>query len=263
MSFKVYLVGRSNFDVDSFISFMNNQKTTWKRTSGSTESEEIAEIAGRICYMSFGKNQSSKSNSDYIRSLILRGHESILEHLSWTFLITGVSRAFTHQLVRHRVGFSFSQLSQQYYAHTDAEFVTPSLLKKYPKALDAWRSAVKGAKETYRNIFESLSEMEKESNNDLKKKEIKRAMHSASRSILPNATATIILVTANARAMRYFLKVRGSIPGDEEMRRVSSEILRLLLSEAPAFFFDFRIEKLSDGSDIVIQKEATKNRKVS
>lgn len=260
MSLKVYIIGRSSFDVDPFISFLNDQKKTWKRTPEATESEEIAEIAGRICYMSFGKNQSTKSNADYIRSLILRGHESVLEHVNWTFLITGISRAFTHQLVRHRVGFSFSQLSQQYYSHAEAEFVTPHLLKKYPNALDAWDRAVKVAKETYLNIIESLSEMERELNNELKKKEIRRAIHSASRSILPNATETKILVTANARAIRYFLKVRGSIPGDEEMRRVSAEILRLLLSEAPAFFFDFQIEKLSDGSEIVTHQETTMNR---
>jgi len=260
MSLKVYLIGRSSFDVESFISFLKNEKITWKRTPGATEPEEIAEIAGRICYMSFGKNQSSKSNSDYIRNLISNGHESVLEHISWTFLITGVSRSFSHQLVRHRVGFSFSQLSQQYYSHANAEFVMPSLLTKYPNALAAWNRSVKVAKETYRNIFKFLWETERESNNDLERKEIKRAIHSTSRSILPNATETKIVATANARSIRYFLKVRGSIPGDEEMRRVSVELLGLLLSEAPAFFSDFRIEKLSDGSEIVIHQDMTKNR---
>lgn len=261
MNIKVYLIGQSKFDVDRFVSFLSDQETSWKRSPDALESEELAEIAGRICYMSFGENQSKETNAEYVRRLIIMGHESILEHVSWTFLITGVTRAFTHQLVRHRIGFAFSQFSQQYHDHKNAGFVEPPLLRNSPGALAAWQRSVRMAQEAYRTILESLQESETEVGVDIQRKEIRRAIRSAARSVLPNATETKILMTANARALRHFLKVRGSIPGDEEMRRVAAEILKHLYEKAPSFFFDFNIEKLSDGSPTVIQKKPLGNRK--
>lgn len=256
MSLRVYLVGRSHFEVDAFLSFLYHQETSWKRSADATEAEEIVEVCGRLCYMSFGEAQSPRSNAEYIRRLILMGHESVLEHVDWTFLLTGVSRAFTHQLVRHRVGFAFSQLSQQYHDEKDAEFVEPSHLKEFPSALTAWRHAMQTAKEAYRTIAKSLQQLEAAPDLALQQKELKRAIRSAARSVLPNATATKIMITANARALRHFLKVRGAIPGDEEMRRVAAALLTHLQIEAPSLFFDFAIDTLPDGSPIVIQHTA-------
>lgn len=255
MSLKVYLVGWPHFDVETFVSFLRDRGTVWKRSTGATEPDEIVEVAGRICYMSFGENQSPRSNAEYIRRLIHMGHESVLEHVNWTFVLTGVSRAFTHQLVRHRVGFAFSQLSQQYHDETEAEFVEPLQLRKFPSALAAWQRAVRVAKEAYRDILESLREAEAEVGVELQQREIRRAIRSAARSVLPNATETKIMLTANARALRHFLRVRGSIPGDEEMRWVAAALLDRLRVEAPSVFFDFHIDTLPDGSPIVIQEE--------
>jgi flavin-dependent thymidylate synthase len=78
--------------------------------------EKIVENAGRVCYLSF-ENLSGRSTELYIQNLIRQGHESVLEHASWTFVLTGVSRSFSHQMVRHRAGFAYSQLSQQYVDH--------------------------------------------------------------------------------------------------------------------------------------------------
>lgn len=207
--------------------------------------------------MSFGENQSPRTNTEYVRRLIEMGHESVLEHVSWTFLLTGVSRPFTHQLVRHRVGFAFSQLSQQYHDETDADFVVPSPLRKAPKALAAWQRAIQVYQEAYREIVESVREVEPDAELELQKKEVRRAMRSAARSVLPNATATKIVVTANARALRYFLKIRGSIPGDGEMCKVAAELLKYMQKEAPSLFFDFHIDTLPDGSPIVRHEEVT------
>jgi len=216
-----------------------------------TQAEEIVEAAGRVCYMSFGKAQSPRTNAEYIQNLIQMGHESVLEHVNWTFLLTGISRACTHQLVRHRVGFSFSQLSQQYHDEIDAEFIEPSALNLSPDAQIVWKKAVKTAKAAYCKIMQSLKQLEDKVGKDLNKMELRRAIRSIARSILPNATETKIVMTANARALRYFLKTRGSIPGDEEMRRMASELLKQLQKDAPSIFSDFRINMLSDGSPIV------------
>jgi thymidylate synthase (FAD) len=252
---RIYLIGRSHFHIEGFLSFLQKEDTEWHRTPGATELEEVVEVSGRVCYMSFGDKQSPRSNADYIANLISQGHESVLEHVSWTFLLVGVSRAFTHQLVRHRVGFSFSQLSQQYYEETAATFVEPAHLQKSPKALEAWNKAVAVSQESYRTILDSLKELNGTPGLDLQQKEFKRAIRSAARSVLPNATETKIVITANARSLRYFFKVRGSIPGDVEMREVAAALFKSVQSEAPSLFADFCLETLSDGSPVLAQHE--------
>jgi thymidylate synthase (FAD) len=82
-------------------------------------------------------------------------------------------------------------------------------------------------------------------------REKRRALRSAARSVLPNATATVIVVTANARAIRHFLKVRGQIEGDAEMREVCAALLQAVGPDAPAIFGDFVVEKLADDTPIV------------
>src|SRR5215472_9732606 len=139
---KVYLVSETAFDLSEMEAFLRQSRTSWRKTTGTTPADQIVEAAGRICYMSFGKHQSPRDNGEYVKHLVRQGHESVLEHVSWGFLITGISRAFTHQLVRHRVGFAFSQLSQQYHEERDATFVEPTNLAAFPAARAAWQSAV-------------------------------------------------------------------------------------------------------------------------
>jgi thymidylate synthase (FAD) len=251
---RVYLIAQTRFDAEAFCAFLVQADATWSRSPSATEAEELVEAAGRVCYMSFGPRQSPKTNEDYIRHLISMGHESVLEHVNWTFIIAGVSRAFTHQLVRHRVGFAFSQLSQQYHDESEAQFVEPLYLDQFPAAQAAWHRSVEAARETYRQIRDAVADEEVRLGLGGQKRESLRAIRSMARSVLPNATETKIVVTANARAVRHFLRVRGAIPGDAEMRLVAAELLKILSDEAPALFFDFRIEQLPDGSPLVVQR---------
>jgi len=251
---KLYVIGRPNFDEKALIAFLRGQQTSWKRTRGVTQAEELVEVSGRICYMSFGNMQSPRSNKEYIRNLIKMGHESVLEHVSWTFILAGVSRAFTHQLVRHRVGFSFSQLSQQYHDETNAELVEPQILKLSKTAKQAWLNATKASTAAYKAIIQSLEDETSVLSKGLTKKEYARLIRSAARSVMPNATETKIGVTANARALRHFLRVRGTIPGDEEMRFAAALILKTISKEAPSLFDDFSIQKMSDGSPIIVHE---------
>ena len=260
MPLRIYLIGRSHLDFDALNRFLLDHNASWKRSNDVAQGEEIVEIAGRLCYMSFGKRQKH-TNKDFIHHLLRKGHESVLEHVNWTFLVCGVSRAFTHQLVRHRVGFSFSQLSQQYYDQTEAEFIKPPILAKFPKACAAWEQAIHITKKSYREILGELATLDIPSQNGISKKEARRLIRSSARSVLPNATETKIVMTANARAIRNFLCARGSIPGDEEMRMVCAELLKLLKDEAPAIFMDFEIETLGDGSPIVIHREVKEKTK--
>lgn len=252
MKSRLFLLSRPQFDVQAFLSFVTEEGADWHRSPDAKPGEELVEVAGRVCYMSFGKKQSPRSNREYILNLIASGHESVLEHVNWTFLLAGVSRAFTHQLVRHRVGLAFSQLSQQYHEETDAVFVEPAHLQGSPQAIKTWREAISIVQQAYKTVLDSLMR-ENASSIGLDKKEFKRAMYSAARSILPNATETKIVMTANARALRHIFAVRGTIPGDIEMREVMAGLFRLVESEAPALFADFQLKKLSDGIPILEQ----------
>jgi thymidylate synthase (FAD) len=100
-------------------------------------------------------------------------------------------------------------------------------------------------------ILDSLGELEGASDLELPNREFKRAIRSAARSVLPNATETKIVLTANARALRHFFEIRGSIPGDIEMREVVAEIFRVVQPEAPSLFDDFTLEILQDATPVL------------
>jgi len=251
---KIYLISRPDINFEEIQTFLRDEYAVWDWTEDVSNSENLVELAGRICYMSFGKRRNRK-NCDFIRNLINRKHDSVLEHVSWSFIITGVSRSFSHQLVRHRIGFSFSQLSQQYKGHRKAPFLPPPLLSKHPIAKKEWEKTIRQISIAYNNILDILTSKKLENDLDFESKEIDRALKSAVRSILPNATETKLYVSANARALRHFLKIRGAIKGDYEMREFAVELLQILKKEAPSIFSDFIIKKLPDGSRTVIQND--------
>jgi len=241
----IYIIARPSFLFDNFTTFLSSSGTTWKSENAS-DAELLIEAAGRICYMSFGAKQFRQDNKAYLSNLIESGHESVLEHASWSFLFTGVSRAFTHQLVRHRVGFSFSQLSQQYHDESETLFVAPAEIRSDPELLSVWAAAMRDTRDTYKTLLNRMKDR-----SSYGRKEMLRALRSAARSALPNCTETKLVVTANARALRHFLKVRGAIEGDIEMREVSAKLLQLLQSETANLFSDFAIDTHLDGFPIV------------
>lgn len=244
---RVYLLARPLF-TDAHLEFLRDslppEEAHWLEDDGVTPADRLVEFAGRVCYMSFGRAQSERTNADYIRNLIRNGHESVLEHAVWTFALAGVSRAFTHQFVRHRVGFSYSQLSQQYHDESAARFVRPVELDAHPTAVAIWEHAIAETQEAYTKLVANLQGTKMG-------REARRALRSAARSVLPNATESIVVTTANARAIRHFLKVRGAIVGDSEMRAVSAALIDALRPEAPALFADFIVEYPGDGLPLV------------
>ncbi|MEM8983723.1 MAG: FAD-dependent thymidylate synthase [Pseudomonadota bacterium] len=240
---QIYLISRPEIDLNAIELFLRRRDLDWARTKDAHSPEELVEFAGRVCYLSFTKDTAKVRypNSRYIENLIQQGHESVLEHATWTFVFDGVSRAFTHQLVRHRIGFSYSQLSQQYFEDDAFDPVEPVELAEHPELREIWRASIESAREAYRRLLkgfqQSLSSRDKES---------LRSVRSAARTLLPNATATAIVVTANARALRHFLDLRGAIAGDSEMRAVCVRLLEVLRLEAPELFSDFQIVDTDD-----------------
>lgn len=249
---KVYIISRPVFEAIGVDRYLFDNALNWNKDEYSTDAEKIIEVSGRICYRSFTDDKSKMRfpNSEYIKNLIVQGHESVLEHINWTFILDGVSRSFTHQLVRHRIGFSYSQLSQQYHDESDAEVIMPMGLSELHPAYSPWRDAVSGMLSAYRSLIHSDIEGGPEGG-----RERLRWIRSIARSLLPNAVSTTIAVTANARALRHFFEVRGSIEGDYEMREICSLLLAEISKDAPSVFDDFKIEKHADGAFIVRKKK--------
>src|SRR5262249_36540115 len=133
-------------------------------------------------------------------------HGSVLEHAVWNFVFTGVSRSCTHELVRHRAGWAYSQLSQRYVDESVAEHVEPDVIAADPAMHQVWLDAVTHAHQAYVKLVDMLAERYKEEPDRTQRRKLARQ---AARSVLPNATETKIFVSANARALRHFIEMRG------------------------------------------------------
>jgi thymidylate synthase (FAD) len=208
----------------------------------STDGERLAEFAGRLCYMS-QHNPAKRTTRDYLENIKKQGHGSVLEHANYSLLLEGVSRSLTHELVRHRAGFAYSQLSQRYVDESDAAFVVPPAIVGDEALESAWLAQIEAAQSSYVALVAQLMERYGWVADKVHRRKMARE---AARGVLPNSTETKIVVTGNARAWRTMLELRSSEGAELEIRRAAVAILRVLKAEAPAFFSDFEIYTADD-----------------
>ncbi|MFI5273542.1 MAG: FAD-dependent thymidylate synthase [Ktedonobacterales bacterium] len=245
---EVYVVGRQTLDSAEVQRFLRDHETSWE-TDSENSSELIVELAGRVCYMSFGGRQFRKTNKDYVGNLINQGHGSVLEHAVWDLLLTGVSRSLTHELVRHRAGVGISQLSQRYVDESSADFIEPRVIADDPELHAQWLRAVEASHEAYKVLVAGLAERVQRQHPDLPRTQRLKMAKEAARSVLPNATETKLLFSANARALRWIITLRGGEGAEPEIRRLAVKLCRLMQQEAPNLFDDFEIVRLNDGTE--------------
>jgi thymidylate synthase (FAD) len=237
---RVYLVGRQVVDDGGIERFLADHGLSWS-TDTEVGGEALAELAGRVCYMSYGKGR--RTNREFIGHIVDVGHGSVLEHAVWSFMITGVSRSFTHELVRHR-HFSYSQLSQRYVDESESEFVEPDVIAEDPELHATWVESVNAARAAYDRLIAGLErKFAAEPDRTLRRKMARQA----ARSVLPNATETKIFVTGNARALRHFVELRGSEHAEVEIRKVAVAMLEILRAESPSMFGDYELRPLPGG----------------
>ena len=207
----------------------------WKGESSS--GERLAEFAGRICYMS-QHNPAQRSTAEYLENIKKQGHGSVIEHAVYVLLIEGISRSCSHELVRHRAGFGYSQLSQRYVDESHAAFVVPPAILGDASLEAEWERQVGAAQEAYVRAVEALMQRYEWVSDKVHRRKMARE---AARSVLPNATETKVVVSANARAWRTMLELRCGEGAELEIRRMAVACLRVLQHEAPALFSDFEI----------------------
>jgi thymidylate synthase (FAD) len=228
------LISRPNFTMPDHLA------VNW--IGDSTDGERLAEFAGRLCYMS-QHNPTKRATREYLENIKKQGHGSVLEHANYSILLEGVSRSLTHELVRHRAGFAYSQLSQRYVDESEANFVIPPAVAGDEALEGAWRGQVESAQAVYVDLVAKLMDRYGWVQDKVHRRKMARE---AARAVLPNATETKIVVTANARAWRTMLELRSSEGAELEIRRMAVAVLRLLQREAPGFFSDFEIYESED-----------------
>ncbi|MEA3398060.1 MAG: FAD-dependent thymidylate synthase [Chloroflexota bacterium] len=185
--------------------------TRYLCSDGATEA--LLEHAGRVCYRSEPRGNSAA----FLRARLRDGHESIIEHASATFEINGISRACSHQLVRHRLA-SYSQESQRYVDMSEPELVIPDAIAGDPEALAIWESFAGEVASAYRAL------------------RARGVRKEDARFVLPNATATRIVVTMNFRELRHFFHQRITPEAQWEIREMALRMLELVAPYAPTIF---------------------------
>ncbi len=277
----VYLLSKQMVVEGELDRFLADHGVAWQSDS-EVAAEVVTETAGRVCYMSFAKPRPG-GNAAYLTHIKEVGHGSVLEHAVWSFLFTGVSRTLTHELVRHRAGWAYSQLSQRYVDESVAELVVPpDLWTEVDAAVRAaklytgsespdlsyeslveyncfgafstdeewagyeWLEAVAHSQLAYRRLGDYQAK--KAAGRGLSGTESRKFARQSARSVLPNATETKITVTANARALRHFLEQRGSRFAEPEIRVLANALLDVLVEDAPNLFSDYARTPLPDGT---------------
>jgi thymidylate synthase (FAD) len=188
-------------------------------------------IAGRLCYAPVSAAELKDGMSDeavakLVRILVRSGHHSALEHASFTFAVDGVSRACTHQLVRHRVA-SYNQQSQRYVNFGAGDsFVVPPTIAADLEAEKVFLAAMEHARAAYDRLVEL----------GLAEGRAKESVQEDARFVLPNAAETKIVVTMNARELRHFLQVRCCNRAQWEIRDLAWEMRAMLKQIAPNLF---------------------------
>lgn len=195
--------------------------------------DEVIAAAARLCYAANTEGifeRAAEDAHDLVARLTRMGHHSPLEHASFTFYLEGVSRALTHQLVRHRIA-SYSQRSQRYVAHDSFDYVVPPQLEGCTVEVDGhtmdatayFEETMRLIAQRYRVLNDALGRTGERSNED-------------ARYVLPNACETKILVTMNARELRHFFAERLCQRAQWEIRRVAEMMLEAVRPVAPAAF---------------------------
>lgn len=187
------------------------------------EPEKLVAAAARLCYSAKSADELMENFTPdkveaFVRKLVALGHESPMEHASFTFAIDGISRACSHQLVRHRVGASFSQKSQRYVKENQFDYVIPPKIAAKPELAAAFDKAMADMQAVYKNLLDAGIPAED------------------ARFVLPNAASTSLVLTMNVRSLWHFFQLRCCNRAQWEIRSLANAMLAEVKKVAPLLF---------------------------
>ena len=246
---QVFLIAESRVNFDQLNAMLTSvggeTATDWfarTKQASKSEGELLTEVAGRICYKSFGVGLNPnvtkirQSSRDYIDNTLSKGDGSIFEHATCTFAFLNVSRVFTHELVRHRVGVAISQESLRYVRPTQLRFWLPPELQEKKGEV---KSIVEQIEENYHDLERSFEW-------DKSTFDVKKRITSALRRIMPDGMATSIVWSANHRTIRHVIAMRTAEGAEVEIRFVFDKVARLMKERFPLIYQDFEYTELDD-----------------
>ncbi|MEK7520205.1 MAG: FAD-dependent thymidylate synthase [Patescibacteria group bacterium] len=220
-----------------------------------TPAEQLSKTAGQLCYMSFGPKRTKNADAQkYFDNIKSSGHGSVLEHSNFSFLFYGISRSVTHELVRHRAGFGFSQVSQRYVSGSVVRFVERPEYASNKELHELFMRRIDEAAAQYAAVTEKLLALQQSGQTILSadaKTDLRKKIQQASRSLLPNETEAPIVTTANVRAWRHFIEMRANPHAETEIRALAFRVFECLQKSAPQLFHDYEVAHLSDGTQAV------------
>jgi thymidylate synthase (FAD) len=213
---------------------------------------ELLKVAGQTCYASFGPKRTMNENAaKYFGNQMQGGHGSVFEHATFSFLCYGISRSNTHEIVRHRAGTAYSQLSQRYVSGSVLRFVerpeyqdVPALHKRFCERIDA-------AHREYHEVAEELLALQDQGDLQLageRKTDRRKRVQQTARSVLPNEAETILVMSANVRAWRHMVEMRTDAHAEVEIRDLFARIFLCLREAEPILFGDYTVEGFPDGT---------------
>ena len=216
------------------------------------DAEQLTKFAGQVCYASFSAKRTSNDGAlGYFRNIVESGHGSVLEHVNVSLLWWGISRTLSHELVRHRAGMGYSQLSQRFVSGKVLRFVERPEYQEDKELHGEFETRIDRAAKEYEEVAETLLAKQKtgdkilsaESRTDLRKK-----VQQAARSGLPGETETHVVVTGNVRAWRHVSSMRASEHAEVEIRGATYNNFLCLAVAIPMLFEDYEIVELADGT---------------
>ena len=207
--------------------------------------ETLCELAGRMCYQSFevGLNPNvtkiREDSKDYFKNLLTKGDGSVCEHGSASFAFLGVSRIFTHELARHRVGIAISQESLRYVRPKEIQMWLPDDLD--PELKDAMVKVAERTEDAYRELEKAIPWAGLPM-------DTKKRLTSALRRILFDGIATNVVWTANFRTLRWVIEMRTDPSAEVEIRLVFDQVAQICKKDYSLLFQDFERKELPDGT---------------
>jgi thymidylate synthase (FAD) len=213
---------------------------------------QLCKIAGQLCYMSFQPKRTMNAQAQkYFDNLKSSGHGSVLEHASFSLLLYGISRSTTHEIVRHRAGFSYSQLSQRFVSGNKLRFVERPEYRADEQLHTQFLQRIERASHEYASLTDRLLEMQREGVEILSaeaRTDLRKKVQQTARSVLPNETEAPLVMTGNGRSWRHFIEARSSFHAETEIRELAVRVFLCLYLTDPILFSDYSVEKLLDGT---------------
>jgi thymidylate synthase (FAD) len=236
---------------DAEADVIDDDKSYTKPVALGLNAERLVKFAGQLCYLSLGPKRSMNADmKKYLDHIKKSGHGSVCEHANYSFLLYGISRSMTHELVRHRAGFAYSQTSQRYVDGKVLRFVERPEYQEDPILHELFENRIDRFATEYANMAgELMQRQDSKVLESVSKTDRRKMVNQCARSILPNETEAPIVVTANVRAWRHFLEMRASQAAEIEIRRLAMAVYRELVREAPILFDDYEVVTLPDGTN--------------